>query len=421
MKTRRSLTSSGAVLAFALLIMVVAATILGGIAQLAVTQTIAGQAEWVAASRRIQLENSRALARQYILSQMWRGYGALAPASLSVSGLGGFTLTSVDPALGYWLSLRQDAAARINPFNLFERGGFQSAWATGSLNSGAGDVPWGFQVRTRSPIVAGFSFVNQLPAENAWQPAQRVDMRAAAINYASGFTALPRMPVSSVTNSSIAASTVRMEDLGYLEAPKAEAAFGDVLQTVDGVETAPVDPADPAEAAQVVIDLNTFGYFVGQSDSQFYEVPFAADLVSTNDETTQTNYAVPVTSLVLVGGAASAGPPLQVVIPAGNATLTNVTLSGNNQRIVYFYRQGISGLTISTAGGNSEFRIGMTLEGPADLRVAGGLTVVGGIRTASALTQSTGDTVVFSPELNPTWKYDAIADRMMWLEDQQMR
>ena len=425
MKETCHLPQRGAVLVFALLIVVVAATVLGGIVQLAATQTLAGQGEWAAAARRIRLDNSRALARQYVLAHMWKSFGELSPATLASSatgGAGGFSISGVDPASGYWLSLKQDDASRINPFNLFERGGFQSAWATATLSSGSGNIPWGFQVRTRSPIVAGFSFVNQLPASNSWQPTRRMDMNFA--NYATGFPALPRMPVSSITNRSLSAAAVRFTDMVALEVPKAEADFGDLLQTQSGVATNAVDPLNPV-AAQVELNLGTFGYYVvpGGSSSHFYQVPAMVDVVVGGAGTNSTNYNVPVTRLILSGGGSASSIPAQVVIPETCTALTNVTLAGGNSRMVYLYRRGAAspGLVISTAGGNTEFRIGMTLDCPADLRVSGSLTIVGGIRTGSLLTQSTGNTLVLQSEDNPTWKYDAIADRMMWLEDQRMR
>ena len=411
-------TRGGAVLVFALLVLVVGATILGGIAQMAVTQSLAGQTEWDSAARRIQLENSRSLARQYILSQMWRGYGQIPIASLgsgSTGGLGGFSISAVEPGFGYWLSLRQDLTDRINPFNLFERGGFQSAWVSGSLTTSGGEVPWGFQVRTRSPVAAGFAFANHRPGVNNWAPLRRIDMQQA--DYAVGFPALPRMPVSSVTNASTGDST---GFLGFLLLPKAEAAFGDLLSTVSGVSADRTDPADPDRAA-ITIDLDSFGYYAGQSDSHFFELPNAVDLVSVDSGVTNTNYNVPVTDLLLTGTTATNNLPLQISIPASNLSLTNVRLSGNNSRIIYLYRQGAApALSITTAGGNRTFRIGMTLYCPANLNISGALTIQGGIRTDKLITQSTG---VFTliPEENPTWKYDAIADRMMWLEDQRRR
>ena len=423
MKTPRQ-SPAGAVLIFALLVLVVGASILGGIAQLAVTQSVAGRSEWESAARRIQLENSRAMARQYIMSQMWRGFGQLPTATLDNSttgGLGGFSITNVDPPFGYWLSLEQDATKRANPFNLFERGGFQSAWGAGSLSAGGGQVPWGFQVRTRSPITAGFAFVNQRPATNVWAPLQRINMEED--DYAVGFANLPRMPVSSVTNTNTGDTN---GFLGFLLLPKAEAAFGDLLDPPTGVTTNAVEGSDPLAPdvpdVEIEIDLGTFGYYAVEDDSHFYEVPMAADVVTVDDGVSITNYNRPVTDLLLVGTEATGNLPLQIVIPANNTNLSTVTLSGGNSRIVYLYRQGTASpeLRIATTGGNNTFRIGMTLDCAADLDITGGLTVRGGFRTGSSLTQSTGDFTMVA-ELNPTWKYDAIADRMMWLEDQRAR
>ena len=419
----------GAVLVFALLVLVVGATLLGGIAQLAVTQSIAGQGEWEMAAKRIRLENSRALARQFILTQMWRGFGSVPPAALSNSatgGSGGFVITSAEPPFGYWLSLQQDTDDRINPFTLFERGGFQSAWISANLRSGSGDtaaddVSWGFQVRTRSPITAGFAFVNQRPVDNSaadWLPARRINMLAA--DYAVGFAAMPRIPVSSVTNSAAANSALTPADLGGLLLPKAEAPFGDV--------TRPPDPAASvslavlgASNAGVTIDLNDFDYDVTDTP-RFYEVPQRVDVVDAGG----TNYALAVTRLVLRnaagGGASFKTNAVQIVIPESQTALTNVLLDGSNTRETYLYRRGSAAplLNVTTGGGNSTFRLGMTLDGPANLNISGTFTLRGGIRSGSAVTKLTGDFSVIA-ESAPSWELDAIADRMMWLEDQRDR
>lgn len=407
----------GAVLVFALLVLVVGATILGGVAQLAVTQSVAGQAEWESAARRIRLENSRAMARQYVLSQMWRDYGQLPAATLdagSAGGFGGFAITNVDPPLGYWLSLRQESTKRVNPFVLFERGGFQSAWASGSLSTGTANVPWGFQVRTRSPITAGFAFVNHRPANNAWAPSRRIDMQQT--DYAVGFTNLPRMPVGSVTNTNTGDTT---GFLGFLSLPKAEAPFGDVVR--DPVANSVIPQKLSDTTASITVDLDIFDYDTADTP-KFYEVPFKVDV----PEGGEMNYALSVTDLVLVNAAGTGTSfktnAVQVLIPESNTALTSVILSGGNTRPVYLYRRGAGSppLSIKTTGGNRTFRIGMTLDCPADLNISGSLTVEGGFRTGQALTQSTGNFALVA-EGSPSLEYDAIADRMMWLEDQRAR
>jgi len=410
-------STSGAVLVFALLVLVVGATVLGGIAQLAVTQSVGGQAEWESAARRIQLENSRAMARQYIMSQMWRGFGELPTASLATNaaaGLGSFAITNVEPPFGYWLSLEQAGTKRVNPFGLFERGGFQSGWASGSLGTGSGSAPWGFQIRTRSPITAGFAFVNHRAASNAWAPSRRINMQQA--DYAVGFTNLPRMPVGSVTNTNTGDLT---GFLGFLMLPKAEAGFRDIYDSIDGVETNLV-----GGDAVIEIDLDIFTHGSPTDDlPRFYEVPKAVDIVAGGS----TNYAARVTQLILYNSAGNGTParpyPLQIVIPAGNTNTVMVTLQGNNARPVYLYRQGATAnnFVIATGGGNLQWRIGMTLDCDANFDVSGQLQITGGIRTGRSLTQGSANAPVFVSETAADWKYDAIADRMMWLEDQRAR
>ena len=409
----RNLDQTGAVLVFALLVLVVGATILGGIAQLALTQSLAGRAEWDAAARRIRLDNSRAIARQYVLSQMWRNFGQLPQASMGTNvtgGLGGFAITNVEPQYGFWLSLKQDGSDRINPFNLFERGGFQSAWAAGSLSTGSGNVPWGFQVRTRSPIVAGFAFVNQWPVSNSWVPARRINMHQT--NYSVGFTNLPRMPVSSVTNTN-AGDTNGF--IGFLSAPKAEAPFGDFYANATGLATNFFTSGVGATLvtnAQIVVNLGTYSYY-NPDGCLFYEIPSRVDRPELG------SYTNAVTSLVLLGGAD--GTPVQVAVPEANNTLTNIVLSGDNSRPVYVdYRRNTGTLTVTTSAANTSFRLGMTLYSAADLAPSGSLTIVGGIRTGQSLGSSQG-TVTLQSEDNASWRYDAIADRMMWLEDQRIR
>jgi len=412
MRARKS-DQIGAVLVFALLILVVGATILGGIAQLAVTQSLAGQTEWDAAARRIRLENSRAMARQYVLSQMWRGFGQLPEASLgtgATSGLGGFAIASVEPKYGFWLSTKQDGTDRVNPFNLFERGGFQSAWASGSLSTGAGNVPWGFQIRTRSPITAGFAFVNQRPAANTWAPIPRLEMQQA--DFATGFSGLPRMPVSSVTNTNTGDTT---GFTGFLSAPKAEAPFGDFYGSTTGLETNYFTTGSGATLvtnAEIVVKLGTYSYY-NPDGCLFYEIPSKVDRPELGE------YTNSVTRLVLEGGAD--GIPVQISVPEANNTLTNVVLRGDNVRPVYIdYRKNTGTLTVSTSVANTSFRLGMTLYSPANLAPSGSLTIIGGVRTGQSLGNSQG-TVSLQSETSATWRYEAISDRMMWLEDQRAR
>jgi len=223
---------------------------------------------------------------------------------------------------------------------------------------------------------------------------------------------LPRMPVSSVTNTN---ATDTSGFAGFLSAPKAEAPFGDFYGSTTGVETNYVTNGTGANAvtnAEIVVRLGSFGYY-NPDGCLFYEVPSKVDRPELGE------YTNPVTRLVLEGGAD--GIPVQISIPAGNNTLTNLVLSGDNARPVYVdYRKSTGTLTVSTSLANTSFRMGMTLYSPADLAPSGSLTVVGGLRTGQSLANSQG-AVTLQPETSPGWRFDAIADRMMWLEDQRAR
>jgi hypothetical protein len=272
------------------------------------------------------------------------------------------------------------------------------------LSTGSGDAPWGFQIRTRSPITAGFVSVNQLPAANGLTSAPRIDMRQS--DYAVGFTGLPRMLVSSVSGTDGGDTS---GFLGYLSAPRGEARFGDFLAAVAAVE--PVVPPDGP--AYVELDLSTYNYY-NPEGALFYEVP------SSVDRPLEGRFNIPVTRLVLKGGGENAGPPVQVLVPEFNTSLTTVELSGENTRPVYIYQRGGGGnLTVTTAGAGASFRVGMTLYSPATFSPAGSLTVVGGLRTDRA--GGNAGSVTFVAESSPGWAYEAIADRMMWLEDQRAR
>lgn len=412
---------AGAVLVFALLVLVVAATILGGVAQLAVTQSVAGQGEWNSAARRIQVENSRALARQYILSQMFLGSGRLSRGSLDAGLLGKFSVTSVEPDSVFWNSVDQDGDDRINPFNIFERGGFQSAWVNGQLfagtnSAGTNNVTWGFQVRTRSPIVAGFAFVNHRNVTNGWTASRYINMQQT--NYATGVASLPLPPVSSVTAAAIGGAGGYT---GLLSVPPSEPRFGRIGVDVRGVTTNPIVVGTNTNAEIV---LNLFDYTHDNLGvCVFYPVPSTADLtyLFTNEigvVETKTNQGVPVKQLVL-RGTVQAGLPVQVV--AANTNLAKLVLDGDNYRRVYFYQPATnSPLTVTGTNGARNFCIGMTLYSPADFALSGGLTIVGGVRTDRGVANSSG-AVTFLPDSSPSVGYDNIADRMMWLEDQRAR
>lgn len=120
--------NQAAVLVFAVLLLAAGVFVLTGIAQLSATQALIGQDEWAAMQRRVQLENSRSLARQFMLARMFRGVVST-NISYTNASLGSFTLspTSSSGTADYWTtpsSADTNINLKINPFTLMERGGF---------------------------------------------------------------------------------------------------------------------------------------------------------------------------------------------------------------------------------------------------------------------------------------------------------
>ena len=224
-KKNKSARSAGAVLVFALLILVTAALVIGGLAQLAATQSLVGGREWEEAQQRVTLANSRAMARQFLLQSIFSNNVATGPLTnppnINFAGYtnGGFRLTNpvsiiTEPAnnFDFWsayLTTDSVTGLNINPFNVLERGGFYSATIRAELSDGTTDTDWtvwSFQVRTRNPIAAGYSFVRHSPVASFNRPTVAADMLfsnppGVPPNFVGFYTNLPAMPLSSVTNT----------------------------------------------------------------------------------------------------------------------------------------------------------------------------------------------------------------------------
>ena len=293
MKTKTT-ARSAAVLVFAVLLLAAGVFVLAGIAQLAATQALVGQNEWEALNRRIKLENSRAMARQFMLARMFNGVVSTNTGYTNAT-LGGFSLSPVsETSMGgdYWTTLsttNTNVNMKINPFTLMERGGFYRVVVPGTIYDGVENVPWNFQVRTRSPIAAGYPLTRHLPATNAisglFAPPY-VDMNHP--EQFVGFREMARMSVSSVTNASTNADTDGY--VGYLGVPVGVAAAG----FYTNAQYEPVDAA--VSELNVVIDLATAD---PQDLSQVLVYWLTNNVAVYTDGTS--NYSVPVTGLVLRG------------------------------------------------------------------------------------------------------------------------
>lgn len=408
MKTARTDREPGSVLVFVVLILAVGAFVLAGIAQLGATQALVGHDEWASLNRRVRVENSRALARQYVLQRMFSS--AITNVSYTnASGLGGFTLAS-SLVTNFWTTLSDmntNASLKINPFTLMERGGFYRTVIGGTVSDGVDDIDWNFQVRTRSPITAGYPVVQHKPANYDVSPLADtnpyVDMNDA--EQFIGFHDMARMRVSSVSDTSMDANGY----IGYLDPPIGIAAYGFFTQ-------AEARPSGVAGQLKMVVNL-------GSSDPNdvslvlVYEVPAAATYTNTNAVPPTTN-TLPVSAVELIGTDSGGLKPLQVIIPAANSNTGSLILTGSNHadwgRPVYVnYRRPTNNgtLLVTTTNVTGSWRIGITAA-RSDIEFDGGITIFGGVRTDGRISGNP----VFRQDLNPQG-LDYIADRMMWLED----
>jgi hypothetical protein len=406
-----------AVLVFAVLLLAAGVFVLTGIAQLAATQALIGQSEWQALDRRIRLENSRAMARQFMLARMFNGVVADTITFVDTS-LGGFTLSpvsSTNTGSDYWTTLsttNTNVNLKINPFTLMERGGFYRVVVPGKLYSDTtvtnNGVDWNFQVRTRSPITAGYPVVQQLPASN------NVALLVGATPHIDmtkneqfiGFHDMARMRVSSVTNT--AADATGYE--GFLDVPIGVAAAGLFTNVVFRPANAQVTEM------QAFVDLSTSD---PQDLNQVLRYELAAD--TANYATNGTNYTgVPVTSILMRGTEIFGLKPLQVVIPEERTNLQTIFLEGRNPvdsgRPVYinYQRSADSGATLSIVATNAtgRWRLGLSASHSDVSCATTGIDIVGGIRTDGTISGNPS----LEQEQDPGG-LDYIADRMMWLED----
>jgi hypothetical protein len=413
---RRPHNNEAAVLVFAVLLLAAGVFVLTGIAQLSATQALIGQDEWATMERRVQLENSRSLARQFMLTRMFRGVVST-NISYTNTALGSFSLSPLNSSGtgDYWTtpsSADTNINLKINPFTLMERGGFYRVVVPGKISDGVMETDWNFQVRTRSPIAAGYSFVQQLPANNNLlglvpSGVPYIDMRTSDKFF--GYPLMPRMPVSSVTNTNAQDTNGYV---GYLAVPLVPGGSSYGLFTNASYELRP----GTTNALQIVLDLGAEDFNDTNSVVLFNLTDNSATFTNTNG-VVFTN--LPIQAMVLRGADTPTAKPLHVVVGPGITNTTVLVLANNNERLVYFNRQKQTndGIPFDIVADPSAYywRLGMTVsQSPVQFEI-GTLEITGGLRTDNTMIFQGGE-AYFVPETSPEG-LDYIADRMMWLED----
>lgn len=420
MKNRIARGNSGTVMLFAVLLLTAGIFVLAAVLQLSATQGVSGEAEWSAVERRATLGNSRTMAREYMLSRVFRGpvpaNTNAAAVSLSNS-MGGFTIAPAGSAkTNYWAALsttNTEVVLNINPFNPMERGGFYRETFATQLSDGTRNIDWSFALRTRSPVAAGYSFIQHRPADNdlaSLATPPFIDLNGTGEQF-SGFYGMPRVPMSSVTNTMTRVTGDLNGYQGFLDAPEGASAYGFftnwVYQPVEPTNQTPQNLALVADLsaqdpniANAVLRLE-----VSQNRGSF-----------TNGSNVFNN--LPIRDIILKGSQVNDQKPLHVVVKETNTSVVNLILSNNSTRLVYFYREKATNdgtpFVVSSVNASS-WRLGITMSRCNVVFDTGALEITGGLRTDGFVDFQSGS-ANFVPETDPKG-LDFIADRMMWLED----
>lgn len=398
-----SADEKAAVLIFAVLLLAAGVFVLTGIAQLAATQALVGQREWDVLQQRVTLENSRAMARQFMLARMISNVVPTNAVGYTNADLGGFSISNVaGPSSGlYWSYATTNAGQVINPFNPMERGGFYAGVARAQLVSDIASTnvaSWTFLVRTRSPIAAGYSFVQQQPVIRTFAPN---DTRYVDATKFVKFADIPQVPVSSVTNTNLDSNGY----LGFFAVPLGPATPAMFLNT-NAVQS---DPQNPGET-NLLVNLDDDQTLSGGMPEVGLAYRYVVDPSVTRLEIQGTEDGNNL-------------PPLQIVA-TNNPVLTNIVLTADNPaqegRLVYLHFHGSGGAPLSLSAANvtiSGWRLAISAKGSdvnlGDL-VSENVFLVGGIRTDGEVQPSEGAPVEYEEDPQGL---DFIADQMMWLED----
>lgn len=426
MKTFAHRQQNGAVMVFAVLLMTAGIFVLAAVLQLAATQGISGDEEWTAVKRRVTLLNSRAMAREHLLTRLFRAPQQTDNWPVTFNNdFGAFEIMpKSDPQSSYWATESvnaDDVVLNINPFNLLERGGFYREVFEGKLSDGqAGSTLWSFALRTRSPVAAGYCFVQQRPADNPlaeYAAPPYIDMEGTNEQFF-GFYGLPRMPVASVDGVMTRGTGDANGYQGYLDVPEGEGTPNWSPFTGTSYEVRDVDALGKPTELQLVLDLSEPD---PNEDTPVVriDVGLTEDTADYEDANGVLHPDLPVTAIVLDGTDDELLKSLHVVVLESNTNLRILTLRNNNVRRVYFYRSkspNIGAIFDVNSIDADSWRLGITMsQCNIQFDITGNLEIKGGLRTDGEIIFQQGN-IAFVPEDSPRG-LDYIADRMMWLED----
>ena len=402
---------SGTIVVYALIVLAVGAVVLAGWVQLLATRSANVEIKASEVQRRITLENSRLLASQYLLQNVFSG--TLSGPVTNSNSWGRFVIpasatSALDSAA---LAAPGGSSNTINHFSPGSYGGY-TLDLTVSLSDGLTNFRALFRARSRSPMLGYDLFTQQDPSNSMF-----VSGNVAVANNVMIWNPLlgPYSFVGNTTNTYQAGATnaTGPTPLGFALAPMTSwsanfsgssntlgqtnynsvvvrSGTGHRINPTDAVSGTPTGVTVTTNATNraVTINLGTV------TNSKFSLGPGTA------------NFSLRVT------GYSGTEPKTSVVIIATNATnITDISFSGgaNNRHLYLGMRNRTAGMTLTGAG---SWRLGGVFE--ATPLTISGLTITGGLRTDRNLTVS-GGTLTILRETDPG-TLESATDRVGWLE-----
>jgi hypothetical protein len=456
-----SCRQSGSVIIYALIVLAVGALLLAGWVRVLATRVLATEQLGDNINRRLVLENSRLLARQYLLQNVLPGtYGGATSLALA-NGWAAFALTGTTTG---------SPLVVVDPpthLNVFSPGGADGYGLNISANLSDGDttIAWDFQTRAGSPIFGHDLFTSQKPtilagtqiivstglriAENTvvWVPNSPNAFAQTAGTYQTPTVSLPSMtpllngagqpllmsnfafpPVTSGTaggglgyDGSIAVIDPTGAGLRY----KAAGSSGTPILVYTGTD-ADVDLAFSSTgtpflgvssdgAGTVTIDLSV------ASSQLIYVTNDVSALILQGDLLATADYFSSATDDKAEGVEVDSRAGLLIVCVQDGATIRNLTsiqLAGQSNRRVYLAVRKANDppgtVTISTTTAGRWRLAGVMENTPLAWSLAGDLQLIGGLRSDASVGVTGGNVDVYR-DADPRL-LSRHADRIVWLE-----
>lgn len=429
----------GSAILFALIVMAIGSVALAAWINLLANRVLYAEQLSAGVDRRITLQNSRALATQYLLQNVLPlSYST--PLSASVADNWG-AFSAAGPAGGNPLTPLEsvDQPAGSNPFSPGSDGGYTVDIPV-TLSDGVNDTNWTFQTRSRSPMFAYDLFTSQRPTLNAGgDPGVSVGLHANESsriwNSATyGLTVdrfqTPALPLPGLSLLNGGGSTVLVSNFPFSPVTSGNVgtfwgyngAVADVYSasTINSLTNRVLSAAHVYVNPLVVSNVGgVMSDGSGNVTIDLLEASLMRVFIDGN-----------ATAIHLTGHATSDDataddrPGLLIVYVQTASTSTNdlatIEFLNKNNRRLYLGVQKSTGtgvnFSFTSVGNPLGWRLGMSLENtPAQFNLAGGsLALTGGLRTDSGVAIA-GGTISLYREANPKL-LERHGDRIGWLE-----